>query len=653
MAKKQKEITEKLYQVRCTECGEQIDNKFFPLDKLLECYYNGNKESSESLKNIIRVLRIGANYGQPVLPEVAPLMTREKVRSELMLEPQYEYTLSLPNPKELDALRCRLNSFTCENNAIPVDKLENVSLNISAIIAQFYLMTGFDTIYEMLKLKRNMQKAKNSGESEAELAERYNGYCDLMANLPGIRIEKAGQEAQRRSAINKVINIILRLAESEADQPKKRHFAVEDLKAGWRYKLVNGRQMPLELTVLGVGTGNAHHCMECCCDKCRNPIPYEFGAYRQKIIGLLGTQATGKTTYLTALTDAIDLGEVTTIQQSNGSQLSSNVRIEHSMGNDAQWMRINRSPEGTELGGFGIKAGSLWLYQHGFPPEKTDVRSQEAPALTFLVSRKEAQREPVMYTLADIPGEAFSNYAQKKLDPLFVQKQVKLLYSCDALIMVVSSRQMQRQSQPGESEEARKDELVRDPNQVLTCYKQYLPARPLPTAVVMTAADEINGGDLRGRLHLAYDVRSCAPLVYSNRMNTLVYNVEAMRSASKAVADYVNQNFGQFMEAVAGTLKERMDKQHNIMLAAFAVSSGTQCSVKSYLEADDSYRSRTQEEARCAQMRKERFGIAAPLLWLMACDGMLEIGRADHKFNDHAADIRKDIYRRLRDRLYY
>lgn len=660
MARKWKEATKPLYSVHCTECGESIENKFFPLDKLLGRYYNGNKEAVNLLEKISDVLRVGAYYGQQVLPKMPALMTREEVRDELELETKYRYRLMIPGQQELEKLKtspCRLKQFACEENEIPKEKLGRVELNIAAIVAQFYLMTGFSDIYQMLKLKHQMQENGNDSfqgnmQDSRQQGDGYWEYCDKLAIQPGVQLQQVSQVEQRRKSIDAVIANILKLAEMEANQPGKRHFSADELKAGWRYKEINGRKMPLELTVMSTTTGDIYRCSECCCDKCRSPIPYEFGAYQQKIIGVLGTQATGKTTYLTALTDAIDLGEVTTVQQSNGSQLHSNIHMEHSMSNDAHWKRINQAPKGAGAGS--TKAGSLWLYKHGFPPEKTDVKGHEAPALTFLVSRKAAKKEPVMYTLADIPGEAFSNSALQQLDADYVAKLTGLLRSCDALIMVISSRQMLKQTDP---EKMSGEELLRDPNQVLSCYKEYLPSHPVPTAVVLTAADEINGGSLREPFQLAYDICNCVPLVFSSKADTLVYNVEAMRGAGKSVGEYINIHFGQFMNAVERVLKEKTGNQKNgdnrVKLAAFAVSSGTQHAKLYYTEADEEYRSQAQAERRCRRMREARFGLAGPLLWLLACDGVLQIGRPDSAFNGYADSICQKIYKKLSDRLCF
>lgn len=637
--KTQKTLTE-IYKVRCTECGEQIENKFFPLTNLLNQYHNGRQTPAKAL--IIKTLGTGALYGREVLPEVPPLVRKDGA----------DYVLELPNPRSIQEIRQNIKCFECENNEIPKDQLMTVSLNISAVVAQFYLMTGFDTIYYMLQLQKEFMALKDEGEDTQEVQKQLNIYCDLFANVPGVRLTEMTLPDIRRQEIRNVLAGILECATLEADRPQERHFAVEELKVGWQYKMVNERKMPVSLVVVGQA-GNYYHCASCCCDKCRRPISYLMGAYEQRIIGILGSQATGKTTYLAALTDAIDRGEAVSLTQRNGNLLHADIHIEHSLPDDPQWERVLRGADNAA----GTKIGPLWMYKHGFPPEKTDVQHLEAPALSFLVSTDDRceQTETVMYTLADIPGEAFCD-PEKRLDKQFVEKLRHLLKSSSALIMVVSSRQLLSHG-AGEEEEiasaaAGKSMLVRNPSTLLEGYKEFLPSNALPTAVVMTAADELDGGDLRRALHLAYDIRQCSPLVWSDQKKALVYNAEAMCCTVQAVKEYLNKHFGLFMESLDSILRASGGKS-SIMLAAFAVSNGTQCSPLDYASMPAERRADAAAcEKRYYQMVKARFGVAAPLLWLLACDGILKIGRGDHPYNQYPVNTQKQIQKSLKETLH-
>ena len=58
-----------LYPVHCTECGEKIDNRFFPLNRFLKQYFLG-VAYSKKISNLVDFLGIGAMYGETVLPDV-------------------------------------------------------------------------------------------------------------------------------------------------------------------------------------------------------------------------------------------------------------------------------------------------------------------------------------------------------------------------------------------------------------------------------------------------------------------------------------------------------------------------------------------------------------------------------------------------------
>lgn len=84
-------------------------------------------------------------------------------------------------------------------------------------------------------------------------------------------------------------------------------------------------------------------------------------------------------------------------------------------------------------------------------------------------------------------------------------------------------------------------------------------------------------------------------------------------------------------------------------MAAFAVSNGTQWAPGYYGEvADGAYDSQEQRTERYARMRAERFGVVSPFLWLLACDGILEVGRADSEFNDYPGKTQEAISNLLR-----
>lgn len=604
---------EKMYPVHCTECGERIENKFFPLDDLLDQYHNGIEKNAD--KNlIIRTLGIGALFGHTVLPKVPPLIENDTVVSQ---DPQ-QFLAEETIPR-----------FSSDDDKITLNMLAPVSLNISSIVAQFCLMSGFTDFYEMLRIEKEILDKLDKAETvPPEQKTKLKAYCDKFAALPGVYLPAMSTEENKRQRIEQVLECILRYAkeENQSWEQNSHHFATEELYIGWRYKTVNGRNMPFSLVVRSKSM-KVFDCVKCCCDKCHRQIPFDFGAYQQKIIGILGTQATGKTTYLTALADAIGRGEITAA----GVKQPGLTVVKH-LTDDGNWTRF--TSEKME--------GALWFYQHGFPPTKTGVNEGEAPALTFLVNSRLA-KETIMYTLADIPGEAFSNDVEKEIGDAVADRLKKLLKSSDALIMVVNSGQLlSKTAEEGSSN------LIRDPNTVLACYKGFLPKSAIPTAVVLTAADRINGGDLRLPMGLAYDLRKCPVLIGNEK--TLLYNAEVMHTTVQAVGAYLDKHFASFMQLLK---KSSTDQKQQVLLGAFAVSSGTQCAVKTYAEADDEDKDPANMEQRYQNMRDSRFGILAPLMWLLACDGLLDVGQGDNPFNAYPDKTKKKIWNKLLKSLFY
>lgn len=498
-----------LYSVCCTGCGEELTDRFFPIDNLLRQYFNGSSASIGKEK-FIQMMGISVAYGKPVLGEVPALLENGQF---VLAEKEKLDSFSLEAPP----------CFTCEGNALPKDLMRPIALNISSIVYQFYQISGFYDIYQMLKLRQKMNAVIEEGHAvSAQDTETMRAFCDRFEALPYVRMPAMTTEDQRQAAIMDLLDWILSSAAIEEGK-KGTHFATEEIRVGWRYKLVNGRKMPYALAAIS-SNENDYSNTGCRCGKCYQPIPFQLGAYEQRVIGLLGTQSTGKTTYLAALADAIDKGEVTSLRR-NGIHTTAELTIQACIAGDAQWAKVNRGPEDWAEGD-STGTGLLWLYQHGFPPEKTQVTSaKDAAALTFLISAP--GKAPVMYTVTDISGEAFYNIVSGKWDVTLVGQQQHRLDSCTSLIQVISNRQLAGQG-----------EHVSSAGQVLDCYKKYLQSRALNTAVILTSADEIGDGDLRKPMHLAYDLKNISPLLWSEEKQQTVLNTELLDSAFQGVEGY-------------------------------------------------------------------------------------------------------------------
>ncbi len=655
------------YAVLCTECGNKMEQKLFRLEPLIRQYFI-TAQSAKIADSLFKKLTVSAFYGKKVFFPVQPLLNDENEIAPNALEDiTYE---QLPE------------RFSCENNSIPTEKLSPISLNISNILAQFCHGSRLD-IRDMREMLSLYQKKETMGNLEEEEAVHYGQLCAKFARLPDVNLPAMSIAEKRQSDIETIFGNILILAMQEIPliRAGSANMAFKQYSVGWRYRVENGREMPYSLVACDE-EGIDLSCDQCCCPHCHHTIDYRCGAYRQRVVGILGTQSTGKTTYLTALTDMIDNGYLTSLRYSGRT---GSLKIGHALPDDQQWKRFMRAgrmvtgpavqaapekqtavlleesenqsrlvlPNGTvpaadqtaaekESGTVQDKVGSLWLYQHGYPPIKTHAVKLEAPVLNFLVSNEEMGREPVMYTLADVPGEAFDNKEKEGLDKEFVNTQHRILRQCDALFMVISQRQFDKTTNL---------ELQKNPNQVLASYQEFLPESPVPTVIVMTGADEIAGGDLRGALQVAYDVRELPALVQGESEKELVLNVEAMYSLSQAVKLYVDWNFGNFAKNIADTLSHKASNG-KACVAAFAISSGTQYAPQSYTGTDPEYDTPVQMQQRYEKMCAARFGVEQPMLWLLGADGMLQAGRAANEYNRYDAPVQRAIRKQLRELFY-
>lgn len=595
MAKDVKNQNKPMYQVHCTECGELIENKFFPLNQLLKQYYLG-PQSQERIAEIVDFLGVGALYGQAVLPEVPAFVDQDG---------RWNFNKPVSFAQNAPA------EFTCSDNAIPKHLLVDVNLNVASMVAQFCMITGFEDIYPMLKLRHEMDaKLRDYQDPSEEQNTRWREYCNKISWIPGVKIDSLLTPDKRYNLIGVLMSDILNFAEQEAKIPGRRHFAAQKLKIGWRYREENQRKMPVALVVRGESKGS-FDALDCCCDKCRRPLLWDMGAYPQKVIGILGTQGVGKTTYLMALTDMIP------------DVKFENMTITHD-NMDPQRKRIE------------AEDGLLWMYQHGFPPEKTAVNVGKAPALTFRV-QKDQNTEPIMYTLADIPGEAFDAKEAEKFPQDLIAEIRRLLLASDSLILVVNSQQLREATDQAEAAaQANKSDLVKDSAGILSSIKEYLPKRHISTAVVLTAADML--GNLRKLLGVGYDISQIQPIVYSEKAKKYVYNAEMMNSASRTVGEYLDDNFGRFMHNLTASYVPEGSS-----VSAFLASSGTQYAV------DEKKADFNREEAkeRYIAMRNARFGVTAPLLWLLTCEGLLEQGRADAFFDGYDEKVRRRILKMI------
>lgn len=588
MAREMKAMEKKQYPVRCTSCGNTLgeDDRIFTLDDLLK-QYQVEGVNAKRIDTLMNFLHVSAVFGQSVLPPVARLMELDEERQE-------KWNFSPAG----NLSQQRLQPFACADDMVgKSSELRGVSLNIAAIVAQFYMTTGYDIYHALQRQQDYEQKVTKGGTPTDGEKEEMKNICDSLARAPGVRVDPLLTDDARRDQIQGFLSDILRLARVEAKKPELTHFAPQNIRIGWRYKEENGRKMPYEFVARGDKEG-VFDSGECCCRHCHNPIAWSLGAYAQKIVGILGTQAAGKTSYLMALADAVK------------SLPSGAMTILHE-GTDPQWKKVKAQ-----------ETGLLWRYQNGFAPPKTVVQVGEAPALTFRV-KADQEAEPVFYTLADIPGEVFYDNVNGNYPKELIESIQRLLKASDSLILVVNRDQLEKEEMAPEEG----SKLVKDAGSVLDSYKSYLPNKPIATAVALTAADKL--GDLRSLMRLAFELRNLPALVTGDDKGKKVFNAEMMAFASQAVGDYLDANFQQFISKLTNGVVPKGSQ-----VASFAVSSGTQCAGEEGNEGtEECYR----------QMCQARFGVEAPLLWLLSCDGLVERGRGDSCFQGYKESTRKRI----------
>ena len=313
------EYTQELYPAYCTECGKKIETRLFPLDGLLKQYhYTGILGAHRD--GFLDMVRIHAEYGKAVLPQVPPLVKNGEYQS-----PDLEKLAGSEVPP----------TFSCADNDIPTDQLMVPALSIASMIAQFYQISGFDEIYKMLALVWEKRQAMNALSTfPAEQQNILDGLCDKFIALPYVHMRAMSVDtAALHNDVETALGWVLDSAVQEELEPGKLQFSLSTIKIGWRYKTLNNREVPHSLVV--VDGSSRHDCTVCCCKHCFKPILKELGAYPQKIIGLLGSQQTGKTTYLAALTDSLVHGNIAAAMVSGELKLA-NVTFEFQADEEGQ-----------------------------------------------------------------------------------------------------------------------------------------------------------------------------------------------------------------------------------------------------------------------------------------------------------------------------
>ena len=158
------------YPVRCAECGNLVEEKYFSLNPLLTQYWVSRQGLQEKLETLIKTLNIVAPYGRDILPEMPPLIQND----ECSIPTGWEKTPTLSGFE------------TDESNNPPKGALKPVKLTMAAIVAAYVRMTKFDDLYHLLDLRWKERKLEKRHEDlSIEDSAKQMQYASRAASLLG------------------------------------------------------------------------------------------------------------------------------------------------------------------------------------------------------------------------------------------------------------------------------------------------------------------------------------------------------------------------------------------------------------------------------------------------------------------------------------
>lgn len=621
------------YPYVCIECGQLVEGKerFFPLNGLLACM---NMEMNGQRTNVDEYLRkiftVGAEFGGPILG-VSTVKT-----------------------------------FRCESHTVPLDKLSRIEYSMENVVRTIEMQLGvkenvlkkllfynigYDNGWNGCDLKalvRRQESGKATEEgTEEELIIDFSRMVKEIktAAEPYIQYGEFGNEEIRNDIFFSFLDAlkVLCVADPALQFTKEKGWQIDESKlrkldVAWIYTVdqQSRRKSPKGLYIYDAANTNnpERYCRNSCCPYCLKPLSDKFGVYRQVTVGVLGGQSTGKTTYLSAFADFIDQ------DISRQAYINLPFTISYEPEGDSQWRRFGAVFD--ERGGSNMRP--KWAYCHGYRVRKTDLLSDSAASLTFLVTPEEG--EPILYILADIAGEVFDkrqNMTDSAAEAAALHK--RMLQHCDALFMVMSC-----------SEEDARIEASR--------YKEWMekfPDKQMPAALILMKADKIFPEGKGLKYDSGINLYSAQPVIKSGK--AAVYNTEVMASVCSMAVECAEKLSAGLLRNLENMMRDKIPSEKSIgkgglALAAFPVCCGTEGYVDWIIDEKDPDAEekrlllRQNERKRYEKAAAERFGVAAPFMWLMALEGLLACGRGESQVLQYDACTEKKLkdcfYRKLR-----
>lgn len=596
-------MTNRSYPYVCIECGvrEERNSRFFPLDELLSAFRvrsNGGNNVQECLKKLLGGFQVGAMFGDKVLEYPVPTRAEDSQADVVLSDDRIMAPVCLSMYGVLRMLEKQLH-------------LESGTLDI--LVCEVPDSGDFN---------RHLQDIANE-PSEDERSKYVLHLYEMLENaLSPYLQDELGNTDVRRSQCVQVVETLRMLVEidpsMEIDEIAENLIynseKAEVVYAAWTYTTdpLSHVDVPVGLSIFDPKDphdNKVHKCTKSCCPYCHRPMPRKFGAYRQVIVGVLGGQSAGKTTYLAALADS--LSQDLAMNQIPFSILRGDK-------DDPQWSRFCAEPSKSKDGQQNSMGGPLWMYRNGYRVQKTELRKADAASLTFCVRPEKG--EPLLYVFADIAGEAFTGNRDVTARQV-AQRQKPLLNSCDALFMIFSSDSNDYKSEKGENEI--------DTSEYINWMNEFMGGSSLevPAALLLTKADKMFNGlpgsdsEILVRKNLLYRLHRwerTLPVVDKQ------YNVEAMSSLCRLTLSCADNMAPGLTGGLRGMLHAAAGGSGSkIKMAAFPVCTGTDA----YVEIGAEQASEEACMARYRAAKAARYGIQAPLMWLLALQGVLPAGR--------------------------
>ncbi len=570
------------YPFVCPECGEEVrDNtRCFSLQPLMNhivLSFDGTRTSIGSKLNGFIVL--SARFGADVLGN--PIKT---VRCES----------AKPEREQLSKIVVSVESILQQ-----LEEQMQLERGDLAKLVTFQREEGGNLWDKYEEYREVIRSGKRTTDEDLAFCMTYARAHDLI--LKNIHSRDLSNKQMREQELNEFLDILVELSNAEKQDHNGNSMLASkyQIAAAWCYTVdpTTSVEVPDMLYLELTDEHGSEVCSskDSCCPYCRKEISKHFGACPQKIIGILGGQSTGKTTYMAAFADMLD--------RTNLDDLPFTISYEPE--GDAQWRRFQAS---SKDGNF----GAMWAYQNGYNAQKTDLQSESAVSLSFLVSPKEKSKIPTVYVLADIPGEVFDGAEGNKVSDT-IQNSRKIFQYCQARLMTLSCDPHDAQIAAANFNE----------------WLSQFPKGNIPAAFLLTKFDRSQNTPA---VKLAYSLNQAEYKPYVPGANhTAVYNIERMSTLCRYAKQQSDRLSPNLFTILLNAMQAEQSDPSEIALTAFLINSGTAGYID-YTTADDV----EQKKDRVSVARSERYGVLAPILWLLALDGYIKPGRREDELLTHS-----------------